>query len=249
MPTNNAAFSGPTRLHDNTDLLDLVNEHKAHVARRVYVDPELYQIEQERLFRRAWLFLAHDTELPNKGDYVTRNLAGESVVLVRSDDGVVRGFLNSCRHRGMKLCRADHGTIPFFRCSYHGWTYSLTGALRAVFAKDLYQDANLRKDELGLIPITRLDSYKGLIFGSWSTEVPTLPDYLGKMRFYLDLFLGRTTVAPRLWAPRKSGMSRPIGSSPPITLPVTTFISTAPMGRWWNWVWCHPIPCPYPTGI
>ena len=205
MPTTTAAFSGPTRLNDNTDVLELVNEGKAHVSRRVYVDPELYQIEQERLFRRAWLFLAHETELPNKGDYVSRNLAGEPVVLVRGDDGVVRGFLNSCRHRGMKLCRADHGTIPFFRCSYHGWTYSRTGALRAVFAKDLYQDANLRREELGLIPITRLESYKGLIFGSWSTEVPPLPDYLGKMRFYLDLFLGRTdggteiVGSPQVW--------------------------------------------------
>ena len=205
MPTSNAAFSGPTRLHDNTDLLDLVNENKAQVSRRVYIDPELYQIEQERLFRRAWLFLAHATELPNKGDYVTRTLAGESVVLVRGDDGVVRGFLNSCRHRGMKLCRADHGTIPFFRCSYHGWTYSRTGTLRAVFAKDLYQDANLRKEELGLIPITRLDSYRGFIFGSWSPEVPPLPEFLGKMRFYLDLFLGRTdggteiVGTPQIW--------------------------------------------------
>ena len=194
-----------TRLRDTTDLMELVNEERAHVSRRVYVDPEIYELEQERLFRRTWLFLAHESELPQKGDYVARELAGEPVVLVRGDDGVVRGFLNSCRHRGMRLCRADKGHISVMRCSYHGWTYSKTGALLSVFAKDLYESTRLCKQELGLIPITRLDSYKGMIFGSWSAEVPPLPQYLGNMRFYLDLYLGRTDAGtevigvPQVW--------------------------------------------------
>ena len=205
MQTIPAAAAPSTRLRDNTDLLDLVSEDKAQISRRVYVDPELYELEQERLFRRAWLFLAHESELPKNGDYITRTLAGESVVLVRGDDGIVRGFLNSCRHRGMKLCRADKGHLSLFRCSYHGWTYSRTGALRGVFAKELYEDTHLRKEELGLVPITCLDSYKGLIFGSWNPEIPTLSDYLGKMKFYLDLFLGRTdggteiVGSPQVW--------------------------------------------------
>jgi len=192
MHTQTATAAPKTRLRDNTDLQDLVSEDRAQISRRVYVDPELYELEQERLFRRAWLFLAHETELPNKGDYVTRTLAGEPVVLVRGDDGVIRGFLNSCRHRGMKLCRADSGQLSLFRCPYHGWTYSRTGALRGVFAKELYEASHLRKEELGLVPITQLDSYKGLIFGSWNPEIPSLSDYLGKMKFYLDLLLGRT---------------------------------------------------------
>jgi PAH dioxygenase large subunit len=181
-----------TRLRDNADLLDLVNEDNAHISRRVYVDPEIYELEQERLFRRTWLFLAHESEIPNKGDFVARQLAGEPVVLVRGDDGVIRGFLNSCRHRGMRLCRGDHGHVSTIRCPYHGWTYSKTGALLSVFAKDLYDSAHLHKEQLGLIPITRLESYKGLIFGSWGTEVPALAQYIGNMRFYLDLYLGRT---------------------------------------------------------
>jgi PAH dioxygenase large subunit len=203
--TTTPAAPPSTRLRDNTDLQELVSEDKAQISRRVYVDLELYELEQERLFRRAWLFLAHESEMPNKGDYVTRTLAGEPVVLVRGDDGVVRGFLNSCRHRGMKICRADHGHLSLFRCPYHGWTYSRTGALRGVFAKELYEDSHLRKEELGLVPITRLDSYKGLIFGSWNPDISDLPDYLGKMKFYLDLFLGRTdggtevVGAPQVW--------------------------------------------------
>jgi phenylpropionate dioxygenase-like ring-hydroxylating dioxygenase large terminal subunit len=180
------------RLRDDTDLQELVSEGKAHISRRVYVDPEIFELEQERLFRKTWMFLAHESELPGKGDYVTRNLAGEPVVVVRGDDGVVRAFLNSCRHRGMRLCRADNGHMSTIRCPYHGWTYSKTGKLLSVFAPDLYDAAHLRKEALGLISVARLESYKGLVFGSWNEQVPKLEDYLGNMRFYLDLFVGRT---------------------------------------------------------
>jgi PAH dioxygenase large subunit len=179
-------------LRDRVSLVDLVSEERHEVSRRVYADPEIFEIEQDRLFRRTWLFLAHESELSNAGDYVTRELAGEPVVLIRGDDGKIRGFLNSCRHRGMRLCRADHGRLSIVRCPYHGWTYSKTGALLSVFAKDLYEPGRLRKDELGLIPITQLDSYRGMVFGTWNAELPALADYLGNMRFYLDLYLGRT---------------------------------------------------------
>jgi PAH dioxygenase large subunit len=179
-------------LRDRVSLVDLVSEERHEVSRRVYADPEIFEFEQDRLFRRTWLFLAHESELSNAGDYVTRELAGEPVVLIRGDDGKIRGFLNSCRHRGMRLCRADHGRLSIVRCPYHGWTYSKTGALLSVFAKDLYEPGRLRKDELGLIPITQLDSYRGMVFGTWNAELPALADYLGNMRFYLDLYLGRT---------------------------------------------------------
>src|SRR6266403_5675523 len=125
MPAQTCDASAPDRrLRDKTDLQDLVSEERAHISRRVYVDPEIFELEQERLFSKAWLFLAHESELPGKGDYVTRNLAGDPVVVVRGDDGLIRAFLNSCRHRGMRLCRADKGRVSTIRCPYHGWTYS-----------------------------------------------------------------------------------------------------------------------------
>ncbi len=203
--TTDAPGIDPNLLRDRTSLADLVSAERHEVSRRVYADPELYEMEQDRLFRRTWLFLAHESELPNPGDYVARELAGEPVVLIRGDDRRIRGFLNSCRHRGMRLCRADHGHVSIVRCPYHGWTYSKTGALLSVFAKDLYEPDRLRKDELGLIAITQLDSYRGMIFGTWNPAAPSLADYLGNMRFYLDLFLGRTDAGtevvgtPHVW--------------------------------------------------
>lgn len=200
-----AAARFANELRDHTKLMDLVSEKNALVSRRVYADPEIYELEQERLFRRVWTFIAHDSELPKPGDYVTRELAGEPVVLIRGDDGLVRGFLNSCRHRGMRLCRADKGRASLLRCPYHGWSYSRTGSLAGVFAKELYSPDHLKKADLGLIPIAQLDSYRGLIFGTWSAEIPPLEKFLGNMRFYLDIYLGRTdggsvvVGTPQVW--------------------------------------------------
>jgi PAH dioxygenase large subunit len=185
-------MSGETRLADGTDVASFVDEDRGKIARRIYADAGIHAIEQEKLFGRAWGFLAHESELPEPGDYVERQLAGEPVIVIRGDDGKVRAFLNSCRHRGMRLCRADRGQVNFLRCPYHGWSYGRDGALVSVFAEELYDPAHLDKAALGLIPVDQLDGYRGMVFGSWSKEAPPLGDYLGEMRFYLDLLLGRT---------------------------------------------------------
>lgn len=191
--------------NDTPDVAGLVDEAHGRVARRIYADPEIHALEQELLFRRAWGFLAHETEIPNPGDYVERQLAGERVIVIRGDDGEVRAFLNSCRHRGMRLCRADSGNASFLRCPYHGWSYGRDGALVSVFAEELYDPANLDKDNLGLIAVDQLDSYGGLVFGTWDAAAPSLPDYLGAMRFYLDILVNRTPEGveamgpPQVW--------------------------------------------------
>lgn len=190
-------------LRDGKNIAGLIDE--GHVARRIYADAEIHELEQERIFRRTWSFLAHDSELPNPGDYVERTLANEPVIVIRGDDGVVRAFLNSCRHRGMRLCRTDRGNASYLRCPYHGWSYSRTGELVSVFAEELYDPANLDKESLGLIPVDQLDSYHGMIFGCWSKETPPLPEFLGDMRFYLDMLVGRTGAGvevlgpPQIW--------------------------------------------------
>lgn len=192
-------------LADGVELTQLIDEPGAHISRRIYGNDEIFELEQERIFRRAWNFLGHVSELPNPGDYVTRDLAGEPVVLIRGDDGEIRGFLNSCRHRGMRVCRADRDNVSYMRCVYHGWSYSRSGDLVTAFAEELYDPGRLRKEELGLIPITQVAVYRGVIFGTWEAQAPPLEEYLGDMRFYLDMFLGRTdrgtevVGAPQVW--------------------------------------------------
>ena len=190
---------------DRVDLRALIDEGRGKISRRIYADPEIYALEQERIFRRAWGFLAHESEVPNPGDYVERRLAGEHVIVIRGDDGKVRAMLNSCRHRGMRVCRADRGNASFLRCPYHGWSYARDGSLVSVFAEELYRPEHLQKETLSLIPVAKLDSYKGMIFASWSPDVPDLESYLGHMKFYLDMLVGRTdggsevVGAPHVW--------------------------------------------------
>src|SRR5689334_17063199 len=118
-------------LKDGTDLRELVDPDPEHprISRRIYGDAEVLELERRRIFGRAWCFLGHESEIPEPGDYVARELAGEPVILIRGEDGVVRAFLNACRHRGMRVCRADRDRVRYMRCPYHGWTYNANGEL------------------------------------------------------------------------------------------------------------------------
>src|SRR5262245_13856868 len=106
-----------------TDLDELVRDADGQVSRRIFNDPSIFALEQERIFARSWLFLGHETEIPNPGDFVTRRMGDDLVIVVRGKDRHVRAFLNSCRHRGMQVCRADQGNAATFTCPYHHWTY------------------------------------------------------------------------------------------------------------------------------
>lgn len=192
-------------LRDGTSISSLIDSKAGRVSRRIHGDAEIFELEQERIFRQAWCFLAHESEIKKPGDFVTRTLAGEPIVVLRDDDSEIRAFLNSCRHRGMRLCRTDKGNASYLRCPYHGWSFAKSGQLVSVFAEDFYAEEHLDKFKLGLVPVTRVAVYKGLIFGTWSQHSPSLEDFLGDMRFYLDLLVGRTDAgthtlgAPQIW--------------------------------------------------
>jgi 3-phenylpropionate/trans-cinnamate dioxygenase alpha subunit len=100
----------------------LVGDRAAWVKREAFLDPDLYQLEQERVFRRAWLFLGHESQVRRPRDFFTAYMGEESVIVTRDSAGRLRAFLNTCRHRGMRVCRADKGSTAAFTCSYHAWT-------------------------------------------------------------------------------------------------------------------------------
>lgn len=167
-----------------------VNEDEMRVSRHIFSDQDIYALEVERIFNRCWLFLGHETEIPNPSDYVTRYMGDDQVIVIRGEDGVIRAFLNSCLHRGAQVCRADAGNARRFTCPYHAWTYDTEGKLITT-SFDQYYD---RKDfaKMGLTPVAQLDTYDGLIFATWNPQAPSLSDYLGDMKWYLDLFFKRT---------------------------------------------------------
>ena len=152
-------------------------------------DAELYALERERLFPRVLSFIGHVSEIPSRGDHVTRYIGEDSFIFVRGQDDQVRLFFNACRHRGTQVCAVESGNSTLFQCPYHGWTYSNTGKLTTAPA---HEDAisGLDRDEWGLLAVPRLESYHGLYFACLDRDAPSLAEYIGDAAYYLDVFFG-----------------------------------------------------------
>lgn len=174
-----------------TDVSGLVDVERGLINRRIFSDAAIYELEQERVFARCWLYLGHESQLANPGDFLTTYMGEDPVLVVRGDDGKVRAFLNTCRHRGNRVCRLDEGNAKHFTCAYHGWSYTNEGKLSGVPSFKEYWYEELDKDRWGLAPVPLVDSYKGLIFGNLDPKAMGLREYLGEMAWCLDTFLDR----------------------------------------------------------
>src|SRR5699024_9112630 len=166
---------------------------KGQIPAYIMGDSSIYKLEKEKIFLKKWLFLGHESEVANEGDFITRDLAGFSVIITRGKDEELRAFYNKCTHRGMKLCRADKGNQQRFQCPYHGFTFKNDGTCIGVpLQKDIY-GGQLDLKELSLHRVT-IDIYKGLVFGTWNDNPEPVEDFLGDYKWYLDIALGRTKM-------------------------------------------------------
>lgn len=182
---------------------DLVDPDQGQVSALIYADDAIYDAEMRAIFGKCWLFLAHESMLPKRGDYLTTSMGDDPVVVVHQGNGEYIAFLNQCRHRGMRLCRADEGNARAFTCSYHGWVYDLSGNLKQVpHEEDGYLGA-LDKARLGALRVPRIAKYRGFIFGTWAEEGPSFEDYLGDMAWYFDSFADRWERSEVLGAPNR----------------------------------------------
>ena len=167
-------------------------------------DPEIFELERERVFARSWVYIAHESEIPNPGDYVLRYIVDNRFIVVRDEEGQVRALLDICRHRGMQVCRAESGNASHFRCPYHGWTYRNDGSLIGVPSQKAAYGDRLDKSQIGLEQI-RVEAYSGMIFGTLDPEAPPLEEWLGDIRWYLELITRRSPEglevigAPQRW--------------------------------------------------
>jgi phenylpropionate dioxygenase-like ring-hydroxylating dioxygenase large terminal subunit len=183
--------------------MEYVDSERGLLDRRMFVDPDVYQQELENIFGRAWLLIGHDSLVPNPNDFFLTYMGEDPVILTRDAKGEVHAFLNMCMHRGNRVARADDGNAKNFMCTYHGWTYSNEGKLVSVPGLQEAYYGELDVDKLGLVSVAQIDTYAGLIFATWDAQAPSLEDYLGDQRWYLDIMFNRREGGVEFLGPEK----------------------------------------------
>jgi phenylpropionate dioxygenase-like ring-hydroxylating dioxygenase large terminal subunit len=168
------------------DLGALVRPGWIHSA--LFTDERIFRLELERIFHSGWVFIGHESEIPQAGDFRRRQMGRQPVIMVRGQDGIVRVLLNRCRHRGSLVCEVDAGREKFFRCWYHGWTYGTDGSLTSVSGPDGY-GPSFDAREHSLTAAARVEDYRGFVFASLSADVPPLGEYLGIATPIIDLMV------------------------------------------------------------
>ncbi len=157
---------------------------------KIYSDEEVHEEELQRLFTRTWQFLGHTSEFQESGDYVRRYIGQDPYILTLDEDDEYHAFLDACMHRGAQFCTADKGNTSHFRCPYHGWTYKNDGTLQGMpYKTESYED--LDPEEIQLEE-AHLETFKGLIFGRILDEGPSLDEYLGDFKWYLEMMFDIT---------------------------------------------------------
>ncbi len=171
---------------EQLDLAELAQAHRVH--RKIYLEPQVFELEMERIFEQGWVYLGHETEVAEPGDYKAVRFGTQPAIMTRDEDGDIHVVMNRCMHRGATICQQERGNASYLRCWYHGWTYNNRGELVGVpypqgFGK------RFDRSKFALIKAAKVANYRGLIFASLTPEVEDLPDYLGNARYYLDLFM------------------------------------------------------------
>lgn len=141
-----------------------------------YIDPRILELEQRTTFARSWQYACRLDQVRDPGQYVTFELAGEPLLVVRGNDGVLRGFFNVCRHHAAAVMTQPAGCVKRLQCPYHGWTYTLQGALKAAPA---FEDVrNFDPAEHGLVPVATA-AWENWVFVRLSGDGPSVEDFLG----------------------------------------------------------------------
>ena len=175
-----------TMLTSPADYSELIQSDR--ISGRVYYDAAIFREELEKIWYREWVYVAHESEVPQPGDYVTRQIGLQPVIVSRDEAGTIHLMLNRCMHRGNTVCQSDRGNSHAFRCAYHGWTYDNRGDLVGVPYAGGY-DESFRKNEFSLAKVPRVATHRGLIFASLSASGPSLDEHLGPAKRLIDQFV------------------------------------------------------------
>ncbi|SEA34166.1 Rieske 2Fe-2S domain-containing protein [Paraburkholderia sartisoli] len=156
--------------------------------RDIFTNTDLFELEMKHIFESNWVYLAHESQIPNNNDYYTTWIGRQPIVVTRDKGGELHAVINACAHKGAMLCRKKHGNKGTFTCPFHGWSFANTGKLLKV--KDVktteYPVQFNTNGSHDLKKVARFQSYRGFLFGSLNAEVMPLEDYLGETRTIID---------------------------------------------------------------
>jgi phenylpropionate dioxygenase-like ring-hydroxylating dioxygenase large terminal subunit len=162
------------------------------VHRRLYTDSDIFDLELEKIFGSAWIYVGHESQVRNSGDFFATRIGAKPLLLVRDAGGQIQLLHNQCAHRGSLVVASGEGHTSEFRCCYHGWTYHLDGRLKAaplLHGYPAHFDASNPDAAMRRVP--RVASYRGFVFGSLASDGPALADYLGYMTTSFDDMVDR----------------------------------------------------------
>lgn len=165
------------------NLGDLIQEDRVH--RDVYTDPAIFADEMTHIFAATWVFVLHESEIPEAGDFKLVHLGLREYIATRDSEGGIHVFANRCSHRAATVCREDSGNASTFTCPYHGWKYDNTGRLFGVPGKNAY-GKGFNKRELHLARPAQIDSYRGFVFATLNADAPPLIEHLAHAKGFLD---------------------------------------------------------------
>lgn len=175
-------------------LIEDAGSGRYQVRRDIFTDPELFELELKVIFEGNWIYLAHESQIPNIGDYFTTYIGRQPILISRDKQGELNALINACSHRGAMLCRRKTDNRTTFTCPFHGWTFSNSGKLLKV--KDPreagYPEQFNTDGSHDLTRVARFESYRGFLFGSLNPDVPPLREHLGDTTRIIDMIVDQS---------------------------------------------------------
>ena len=160
------------------------------VDRSIYTGEDIFNAEMERIFERSWVFLCHESQVPETGSYFSTEIGRQPVFVVRQKDGGLKTFINACSHRGAILTPVKQGKAAVMTCRFHGWAYSCDGrCIRIKNEAEGFSQEDFDREQFNLTEVARTESYRGFIFGSLTDDVPPIAEFLGAAAMWIDLLV------------------------------------------------------------
>lgn len=178
------------------------------LARTLFTDRELFDLEMELIFEKQWIFACHESQIPQPHDFITLQAGRQPMIITRDGKGELHALSNTCQHRGTTLTRVGHGNQSTFTCPFHAWCYKSDGKLAKVKGPAEY-GSDFDKQQLGLKP-ARIASYRGFVFISLDTaSTLSLKDFLGDAALFFDLMVEQSATGELEVLPGISSYSYP----------------------------------------